>query len=130
MKIRQGFVSNSSSSSFIIGLCNLGKEPDQSILQKYHNNIIKFPVSSDVIIPYEIDITDTGLSLTSSNSGEVECKVENGDFVCYINTRGDEPLDDDYDNVDLSYFEESDVELYEFIIKNNGKAIYGGERDG
>jgi hypothetical protein len=130
MKIRQCFVSNSSSSSFIIGVCNLGKDPDQSILQKYHNNIIRFPVSSDVRLPYEMQMIDGGVSLTSFNFEEVGCKVEDGDFVCYINTSGDEPTEYEYEDVGLDLFDASDVELYEFIIKNNGEAIYGGGFDG
>jgi S-adenosylmethionine:tRNA-ribosyltransferase-isomerase (queuine synthetase) len=153
MKIRNGFVSNSSSSSFIVGI---GKINDYSKFEKYikENNIsldydVKVVTMSDIWegksyitsvqgnnIIVESFQTDARIPIKEYIGTELffivdKCNNEGDNYF----THGDD-WDLDYD-IDLSFFDESDRKLYEaFFSKESGidienaNAYYGAGRNG
>ena len=144
MKIRNGFVSNSSSSSFIIGLANstranIGKTFSSADItyREYWGSILD---NSDEYIQVKtLDNGEYKLSITSFDDTEVSIIVKEGDK--YISVNGVGPDDDsffydenyyncDYDKIDLSDFDADDIKQYELIKSLGGDSTYGAGRDG
>ena len=142
MKIRSGFVSNSSSSSFIIGLANVKEEKGDFVfdIPREENNWL---VEN---LPYNVSVKEYNgkyrLTMDSFTSAEVSVDVELRDgvlllddygpdedeYFSYYDSEGDW-LGYDYD-VDLEDFEEKSQEKYQQILEANGEATYGAGRNG
>jgi hypothetical protein len=146
MKIRTGFVSNSSSSSFIIGLAKVPNE-EKLGFTFYPSEIHYCDCSKKnyilgedgVEIEVELINDDTyRLTLESFDYRTVSCIVSPGDKVFYFFEEGDEGDyfflncigDLDYSKVDLSFFEEDDIKKYELVQELGGEAIFGAGRNG
>ena len=144
MKIRTGFVSNSSSSSFIIGLAN-----DKSGSHIFDINDIRKSSYNDsevlILDDYEeINVKFIGdgkykLSYESFTHNSVSCVVKDGDRFTFLSGIG--PDDDsffydenyyncDYDKIDLSDFDADDIKQYELIKSLGGDSTYGAGRNG
>ena len=135
MKIRTGFVSNSSSSSFIIGIVNNGKDGSGEVFYPNEN------------LPWFLEVRDLGndkyeLYIESFTGREVSCKIKEGDRFEYLDATGpdgDEHFTEydsdgdfmgyDYD-VDIEDFDEDDISTYESILDNGGEVAFGAGRDG
>ena len=136
MKIRAGFISNSSSSSFIIGLAVV---PEDRISHYKRKKIFKY--MEDELPEYieeRVGQEDSTLIINSFTGGDVRIKVKPGDYVLWLNgvgPDGDECFWNDmageYDYyVELDDFDQRDVETYCEITKLSGQAYYGAGRDG
>jgi len=139
MKIRNGFVSNSSSSSFLIGIAEIADKKlfDEVIAQ--NKNLFKdnsYPVSkirsSRLATCYDYSFKNDTISISSFTGAEIACIVEDSgipiDEFSYdvdkewllINYTGDEGDDhfcynDDLDyDIDESFF---DGTLFESVLK-------------
>ncbi len=134
MKIRNGFVSNSSSSSFIIGITNTGKDGEGHL----------FDPTDNIGWPLEMKESKDGkyiLRMESFNYDVVSCKIEPGDHYVYLDgvgPDGDESFsvyvgDDwshmDYD-VELEDFDNCDIDNYNKINSLGGETSYGAGRNG
>lgn len=123
MKIRSGFVSNSSSSSFIIGigLVRPGKEEEVAKIYGHENvesllDIITDDRRSKYAIP-QIDGDSITLNAFSYHSVDIryiwDKMKESGvdDLkVVHFNERGDEPeWDDEHGRYNYSYYEDADA---------------------
>lgn len=113
MKIRHGYVSNSSSSSYLIGV---------GIVKKDKIDEVKKLIEG--ISDFNSGIVDKdGHLIVESFNGDCVCiNVHNGDFVVQLYEIGDEPeydeeIDDyNYDGVDSSWFKE---ETYDVISRSD-----------
>ena len=121
MKIRTGFVSNSSSSSFIIAIVNNGKNGEGE------------PFNHNIDLPL-LDFQDIGNGkyklYIDGFGGEVSCEIEEGDKFEYVNSAG--PSGDelaDY-NVKLEDFNEKDILTYKSIKNKGGDVAFGAGYDG
>ena len=137
MKIRNGFVSNSSSSSFIVGIARI---KDYNQFEKYlKKNKIKLDYEARVVTMSDIWqglVGETrvynGNIIIDSFQTDARIPVEGyiGEELFFIDdkcnnegddyfTKGDD-WDIDYD-IDLSFFDESDQKLFEaFSSKTSG----------
>ena len=152
MKVRSGFVSNSSSSSFIIGLAKTDDESgtkfDSSKLvwsewNKSYFLEVENGKWSDEIYARKNDDGTYKLEIESFMGSSVTCNIKDGEYFIYVDGVG--PNDDsffsvydedgnwddiDYDKIDLDDFNKEDVEKFNKIIKLGGYATYGAGRNG
>ena len=139
MKERQGFVSNSSSSSFIIGY---GKIVNEKLFQEYLNHhkikleydLHMYTYDGDedeicggndtsITIPEELRNESTIVACVQNNEGD-------GDFAVYENG---EFIELDWDRVDYDYFDKEQqaiIDLFHQPFIENGRVEYGAERNG
>lgn len=157
MKIRSGFVSNSSSASFIMGMGvvmdmvhfkNWIKE--NGISDKSYN-INNF---SNLVNDWDVDINGNIASMESFNGDQIAIDIDgiaadsslsapemakqllanNGDpVILYFYDSGDEPIWDEeqddynYDEVDLGWFEDEVAKLYRGLVNNKIPGIVKGQ---
>jgi len=137
MKIRNGFVSNSSSSSFIIGIVNSGVNGEgRTVSDLIKDNIIGYNQWAEIVAK-DIDENTILLMIDSFNGDSVSCKATLEDKILYVNGTG--PDDDDffydgdycdYDKIDLDDFENNDQSMYYEIASLGGEVSYGAGRNG
>ena len=154
MKIRAGFVSNSSSSSFIVGI---GKIDDinlfEQLKEKYPKGYekpwlctgLELAESKNKWAHVSISADRKKVSITGGGNSDPDVTIDFDEFGKYIvyninNDEGDgafyevdedgEYGDLDYD-IDLSWFSEEQQEIFELIEGLDVNAIiYGAERNG
>lgn len=152
MKIRTGFVSNSSSSSFIIGLANVTNVQEKEYEHMkdyvgifYSDNIACTRYGREYVMIGDRDCDVTRLdderyklTIESFMYSSVTCTVKDGDkvFAFYgTGPAGDEYFWDesygemDYDKIGLYDFENEDVESYK-LCQKYGESEFGAGRDG
>lgn len=153
MKCRSGFVSNSSSSSFIIGIANATQAgrsdlgvpfyPQDIQYSKWNGAYFSFNDSMDYALVRHLGEGNYRLRIESFSGLEVSCIAKEGDKIVYVDGRGPDGdeyfsiyneegdwIDIDYDNIDLEDFDKKDQEKYELILSLNGEAYYGAGRNG
>lgn len=133
MKIRNGFVSNSSSSSFIVGIAKIND------LNKLKENLLDNNITLDTYqttIRSLIDIKNDGVFETIYNTNNIEVesfvtsaiithdKLEDNDFLFIVNISNDEGDSAfysggygnfDYD-IDVDYFNEEQQAIYNLFF--------------
>lgn len=150
MKIRSGFVSNSSSSSFIIGigLVRPGKEEEVEKIYGHENVESLLDIITDDQRPKwgipQIDGDSITLEAFSYHSVDIsriwdkmkELGVDDLKIV-HFNERGDEPeYDDEYGRYNYSYYEDADAfgpeleKKYNLLRDNRELFIEGDVRCG
>jgi len=115
MKIRNGFVSNSSSASFII------VNPNDEIIDYLHDNMIDYLDVSDLLfnpIGENILITKIMSDCSDEYIELIELQGRNCDIECYAEGSCDEP----YEKKDFEEFE--GVLGHEIIYINKGDIKY------
>jgi len=153
MKIRNGFVSNSSSSSFIVGVAKIN---DYNEFTQYirDNNIklnydIKVMTLSDIIkennydLHYNNDKIHVESFQTEASLDIKDCKDEDLFLIVNIcNNEGDSDfMTSDYDDIDydidISFFNNSDKKVYDAFYNNESgldlnksKVYFGAGRNG
>lgn len=141
MKIRNGFVSNSSSSSFIIGIGNVDDEV--KLRQEIgNNNYIKIDTVEELIKSYSFRISSNKIILESFG-GEVSTTFnDKSDLIVFFDEcEGDDSdfWDEEYEeydyDIDLDFFDKSFQEIYEILNKEDigivdSETTYGAGRDG
>jgi hypothetical protein len=154
MKIRNGFVSNSSSSSFIVGVAKIN---DYNEFEKYlENNNIKLNYEVKVMTlsnikesnSYDMHVNNDRIYVDSFQTDVSlnikDCKDEDLFLIVNIcNNEGDSYFmtsDDDYDidyDIDMSFFDIHDSKVYDaFYNEESGldlsksEVYYGAGRNG
>ncbi|MDY0215287.1 MAG: hypothetical protein RBS24_07255 [Bacilli bacterium] len=152
MKIRHCFVSNSSSSSFIIGLAKTDDESgtkfDSSKLvwsEWYKCNTLEVNNGkwSDDVKVHEKEDGSYKLEIESFMGTSVTCNIKDGEYFLYVDGAGPgedsffsvyddsgDWVDIDYDRIELDDFDKEDVEKFSKILKLGGDATYGAGRNG
>jgi hypothetical protein len=125
MKIRNGFVSNSSSSSFIIGIARVS---DEEKLNKYikDNNISNVDiVDLDYIKKaWDINIRNNSISLESFMTDVTTKIISDDDKFILLDYMGGDDSDfwngDYYDyDIDLTFFDYNLIKAYDLFNKKN-----------
>ncbi len=140
MKIRTGFVSNSSSSSFIIGIVN-NKDGNYQFKKEeitsndWYGKYLK-GIPTHILVK-ELDNDTYQLKIESFNGDVVSCVVKDGDKFTYLYGTGPDGDDFfwdgdccDYDKIELDDFDTDDISLYNIIQEMGGDVSYGAGRDG
>lgn len=136
MKIRNGFVSNSSSSSFIIGIVNTGVGGEGTVFDPTKDMGWEFEVK-------KIDEDNYKLGIESFTYSTVECNIKPGESFLSLSSSGPDGdeyfsiydengawYDIDYEKIDLDDFDGTDIDLYERIASLGGQVDYGAGRNG
>ena len=146
MKIRNGFVSNSSSSSFIIGVAKVSDVSEaQAFLATLKMNgydariekvseldrVYDAKLSGDTVSVESFMYTDVSVSGVTPEDHVLVMYHQEGDDYSFWDEDGEYY---DYD-IDLDFFEETAIALYHAIIAGSngleaGQATYGAGRDG
>ena len=141
MKIRQGFISNSSSSSFIVGVAKIEDKEKFDIIK---NDYIKVLKVGDIKNNWSVNKNDRRISVESFQTS-VDIYMEHlteEDYVAIINISNNEGDDDfycndDYDidyDIDSDFFDKDQQELFEIFTEKNGLSnidlTYGAGRNG
>ena len=141
MKKRLGFVSNSSSSSFIIGIARVTDEKKfRKFLDSNGIEDIEINTVKNLLKTYDFRVKDNKIYLESFMT-DVNTEFESmNDKIAYYDFMGGDDSDfwdGDYYNydIDLSFFTSVERKVYnQFIKKNigieNGSALYGAGRNG
>jgi hypothetical protein len=149
MKFRDGFVSNSSSSSFMIGIAKVKDANAVLNFIKSHGlgsamRLVQYPpAESGRYSEFDTDNELGRVSIGSFRGDEVSVSgLKDGDvFVVldYAGSEGDHAFMDEWSNVeydiDIGFFNANLEEAYSFFGHNNdiiqdGDAMYGAGRDG
>lgn len=153
MKIRNGFVSNSSSSSFIIGIANatMVDRDDVGEVLDVENSVYSswnkcYFVGLNGAGDIKIKLLDDGtykLTISSFDDTEVSCIAKSGDKIVALDGYGpdgdewfsvynddEEWVDIDYDKIDIDDFDEGDRKKAELIQSLGGQFTYGAGRNG
>lgn len=126
MKIRNGFVSNSSSSSFVMGIAVVDEEVAEiagALLMDVYSvsSIFDGTINSYYIDSERINENEFEVSVSSFNGDVISVVVNREDidkFIIYYHDSSESWNDEEsYDSVrfDLFYFSESNIDLREFI---------------
>jgi len=141
MKKRLGFVSNSSSSSFIIGIARV---TDEKKLRKYINSKgledIQISTVEDMVKMWSFTAREDKITLESFMTDVRTHFKSMDDKIAYYHIVGGDDSDfwdGDYYNydIDLDFFTTEEVECYKLFFENNigiedGHAMYGAGRNG
>lgn len=139
MKIRNGFVSNSSSASYIAGICLLTEVmveslPDnikQQAMSVY--DVITIP-NSNLDLKFKISASTITLSVDNSNfdlSVELPLSEAENMFVLGLCSSGSDPdEDEDYCDVCEDWFDEEDQKLADAIRGFGGNVDMWAGHDG
>ena len=152
-KIRNGFVSNSSSSSFIIGIANATKagrddvgeafDLEKAEYNKWWGYLISDIDDTDNVRISPLDNGTYKLAVVSFDDTEVSCTAVPGDKIVVLSGTGPDEdsffsvyndsgdwLDIDYDRIDFDDFDKEDQEKADLIQYLGGEFTYGAGRDG
>jgi len=145
MKIRQGFVSNSSSSSFIIGIAKI---EDLEKFKNWANSFtdVKYKKISDIVNSWDIFKDSEKIVIEAFTGDEVQLNIKGlseDDYVAYFdicNNEGDSYFygdNDDYDidyDIDSDFFDAEQQNLISEFSEDNGLSNvilnYGAGRNG
>ncbi|MGL4521339.1 MAG: hypothetical protein ACRCWQ_02135 [Bacilli bacterium] len=149
MKTRNGFVSNSSSSSFIIGVALLTKEQHDEVVDKFGNgtefmSLVELCSANRHVWGgprYDESRDQSYIEAFDGNQVQVDgikaFMEDNPDgYLMYLDATGDEPdFDDDsweynYEDIDIDWFNTKDQEAAAYIHEANGEYTYGGGYNG
>lgn len=150
MKTRLGFVSNSSSSSFIVGIGRIPVDMDQSKLLRDSYSVIEVADGTTLMERSKnkwshISIRDGEICISGGGNGGCDASIsfdpdKDKNMLFYIiNVNNDEGDDDfsrgidrelDYD-IDLDWFNDQQQEAYKQMQSLKGADVYfGAERNG